>query len=478
MLDNENGINAAATNAAAPSSTDSNLSDLPYQNSPASSDSDTETEKTAASVITFGRNRYAVGLFWQPLQDADDPMSEIRETMESDERANLYAIHFGRAPQYGIGHSDKGHTEGQIVGSIAVLDALSDKSSFVAVFEVDEGWWFLAVRNDLILPEEDVLYHTEKEAKDAFYSMMAVPDWGYKIAPASWNIDDTEEMHVEDLLKSGAQVRLYGLTTLRGIKTIIIITLIVSLIVAVVVYFVFFFKEQIGTKETTVEPVVPQPVIQPVEPKREEEKPWEKLVSYPDFLQKCWNYAYQLKVMKIPGWSLKQIVCTPEGVSTGWTKGQKTRIAWLEIGLREQYKIKGDIQVNETATEAIIKIPFTDLAKVASTPMLSVQVLRRELTDISQALSLPISMSVGQVVVETDAPQQTKLGKLQNQPQMSKVYNYLSFSFSSAMDPPAWESFFKPFSALEITKIEYNPGSDSALTQNWRYEGRIFELNK
>ena len=119
------------------------------------------TEGTKRNVITIGRSEYAVGLFWQPLQDPDDPIPEIRETMESDEDANFYTLYVdGRAPQYGIGRSSSGHKEGQIAAGSAVLSALSEKSSFVAVFEVKEGWWFVAARNDLVLPEEDVLYRT------------------------------------------------------------------------------------------------------------------------------------------------------------------------------------------------------------------------------------------------------------------------------------------------------------------------------
>ena len=428
-------------------------------------------------VIHSGKNNYAVGLFWQPLQDVDDPISEIRETMESDEKANLYAIHYGRAPQYAIGRSDRGHSEGQLVGGVAVLDSLSDKTSFVAVFEVEEGWWFLAARNDLILPEEDVLYHSEKEAKDAFYSMMAVPDWGYKIAPASWAIDDTEEMRLEDLLKTGAQVRLYSLSAIRGTKVLFTIAALILIVIAIAVYSLFRFIEKKDAEPTVIEPIVPQANIQPVEPQREEEKPWEKLVSVPDFLERCWNSAYQLKAMKIPGWSLDQIVCTPEGISTGWKKGEKTRFAWFKTAIRDQYKIKGDVQINETATAATVKIPFTNLPIAASSPAYSIQKLRVELTDISQALSIPIQLSAGQVAIESAAPIQQTAGKTE-QLQITKVYNYLSFSFTSAMDPPAWESFFKPFAALEVTKIEYNPGSDSALSENWKYEGRIYEINK
>lgn len=429
------------------------------------------------NLIKVGKVDYAVGLFWQPLQDVDDPIPEIRETMEADVGTNLYTIHYGRAPQYGIGRTDKGHKEGQPAGAIAVLDSLSDKSSFVAVFKVDEGWWFLVARNDLILPEEDILYRTEQEAKDAFYSMMAVPDWGYKIAPSSWNIDDTEEMQAEDLLKNGLQVRLYSLSAIRGTKVLLMIALLILAIVGLAVYSVLFFIDREKAEPTIIEPVIPQASIQTVEPQREEEKPWEKMVSVPEFLNRCWSDSYQLKTMQIPGWRLNQITCTPSGITTGWTNSGNSRVAWLETAVRDQYRIKGEVQINETGTAATIKITFDGLPVVASSPTLSVQKLRRELTDISQALSMPITMNVGQIVVEAPKPPQGAAGQ-QAQQQPAKIYKYLSFAFSSSMDPPAWESFFKPFAALEVTKIEYNPGSDSALTSNWKYEGRIYEVNK
>ena len=435
------------------------------------------------NTIKIGKINYAVGMFWQPLQDVDDPIPEIRETMESDIGANLYTIHYGRAPQYGIGKTEKGHKEGQPAGAIAVLDALSDRSSFVAVFKVDEGWWFLVARNDLILPEEDVLYHTEQEAKDAFYSMMAVPDWGYKIAPASWNIDDTEEITAETLLKKGAQVRLYSLSAIRGTKVLLTIAISLLALVGLAVYSVLLFIDKEQEAPTFIEPIIPQTSMQTVEPEREDEKPWQKLVSVPAFLEKCWDNSYQLKSMVIPGWKLNNIVCSHEGISTGWNKtGEKSsRVAWIETAVRDQYKIKGDVQINTSGTSATVKIKFEDLPiapSASATPTLSLPKLRRELVDISQALSMSIPLSEGQVVVEAPKPPEGSQGAQTAPQQASKVYKYLTFSFTSSMDPPAWESFFKPFTGLEITKIEYNPTSDSALTNNWKYEGRIYESEK
>lgn len=440
-------------------------------------------DKAPKSTIKVGKTNYAIGMFWQPLQDVDDPIPEIRETMESDIGANLYTIHYGRAPQYGIGKTEKGHKEGQPVGAIAVLDALSDRSSFVAVFKIDEGWWFLVARNDLILPEEDVLYHTEQEAKDAFYSMMAVPDWGYKIAPASWNIDDAEEITAETLLKKGAQVRLYSLSAIRGTKVLLTIALSLLALVGLAVFSVLKFIDKEQEAPTYIEPIVPQTSMQTVEPEREDEKPWQKLVSVPAFLEKCWIDSYQLKSMQIPGWKLNRIVCTHAGISTGWNKtGEKaTRVAWIETALKDQYKIKGDVQINTSGTAATLKVKYENLPiapSAVATPTLSLPKLRRELVDISQALSMSIPLSEGQVVVAAPKPPQGSQNA-QNAPQQaSKVYKYLTFSFTSSMDPPAWEAFFKPFTGLEITKIEYNPTSDSALTNNWKYEGRIYESEK
>ena len=425
-------------------------------------------ENTKRNVITIGRSEYAVGLFWQPLQDPDDPIPEIRETMESDEDANFYTLYVdGRAPQYGIGRSSSGHKEGQIAAGSAVLSALSEKSSFVAVFEVKEGWWFVAARNDLVLPEEDVLYRTEEEAKDAFFSMMAVPDWGFKIAPDTWHIDGTQEMELGELLKNASRSRLQGISASRSTKVLIVVALLLFLVVAALFALMFFLIDREKKAPIAFTPVAPQAEIVPVVPTLEEEKPWEKLVAVEPFLEMCWNYSYQLKAMQVPGWSLNQIVCTHEGLTSGWNKTwtQGGRVGWMQKAI-EEYGFKEDtIEIQDNATSADIKIRFENLPLKPSLPRLSMKKLQRELTDISQAMNFPISMTPGEVTSQqqTDNPDQPPV-----------TYRYLSFSFSSKMDPPAWESFFDKFAALEIVKVEYNPNSD-ALSNNWKYEGRIYE---
>lgn len=176
--------------------------------------------------MNVGGINYATSLFWQPLQNASDYMVEVEEASTSVlEGADLFCIKGGKAPQFGICVSHEGYKNGETVAAVALATALSNIPSFVAVFKTDNGWWYTCVRNDIILSDGDMLYLTEEEAKNQFLSMMAVPDWGKKIAPAEWGIEDTEEVHVDEILQRGAKAKLQKIKGLRGSKLIMVVAI-------------------------------------------------------------------------------------------------------------------------------------------------------------------------------------------------------------------------------------------------------------
>ncbi|MDR0367346.1 MAG: type 4b pilus protein PilO2, partial [Rickettsiales bacterium] len=110
-------------------------------------------------VIKLGGKPYAVGLFWQPVQNDADYMREVRAASQSlIVGANLYCFRRGASSQYGLGFASDGQKVGMPSGASAVASALRDKSSAVCAFKVDEGWWFITIRNNLILSEEDTVY--------------------------------------------------------------------------------------------------------------------------------------------------------------------------------------------------------------------------------------------------------------------------------------------------------------------------------
>ena len=51
---------------------------------------------------------YATSLFWQPIQNTEDPVAEVSETASSIlEGADLFCVKQGKAPQFGICSTQK-----------------------------------------------------------------------------------------------------------------------------------------------------------------------------------------------------------------------------------------------------------------------------------------------------------------------------------------------------------------------------------
>ena len=98
---------------------------------------------------------YATSLFWQPLQNSGDYMTEVEEASNSIlEGADLFCIKGGKAPQFGICVSHEGFKNGENVAAVSLATALSNISSFVAVFKVNGG-------GGILVSEMILYYRTE-----------------------------------------------------------------------------------------------------------------------------------------------------------------------------------------------------------------------------------------------------------------------------------------------------------------------------
>ena len=416
-------------------------------------------------VVTVEGQKYAVGLMWQPIQNLDDPLPEIRETMESDNDADLYCLRQTPAAQYGIGKTSIGHKDGMPSLAIAVASALSEYESFCAVFQVEEGWWFVAARNNLILAEEDILFETESEAQRAYSSMMAVPDWDACIVPSSWNIDGTQQRVLADLVSRGRKIRLQEINAARKTKFLLFIAIVVVCALAQLIYLSVGLWRSVFPP-TTIQSVQAPQIIQPVAPAPEKPKPWEKIVSTSDFIKQCWDNIYQVKSISFPGWKLGLITCTPDGLSTVWNRDSaEGLLSWIKFGINEYQFTDLSVDVAAGGTTATGFVPFQSLPVVASLPALTAQQLRDDLTEIQQSTGLSLQFNQQTLL---DPPNRSDGSRPPNQ----KSYNYFAFATTSDYTPWEWIKFFDKFSGFELLKIEYNPSNDT--TTKWKYEGRIY----
>lgn len=407
------------------------------------------SNRTWSPTITVDGLTYATSLFWQPLQNTEDPVAEVSEAAEGImEGADLFCIKQGKAPQFGICASNQGFKSGMSVGAISVATALGAQSSFVAVFKVNTGWWYICVRNDIILSDGDMVFLKEEDAKNQFLSMLAVPDWGKKIAPEEWGIEGTESEDVADLIKKGMRAKLQKIKALRGAKLFMVIA--ISAIVGIwllstIIDSIFLAPP----KRPMVAPIKPKVVK--AKPKIPEIKPWEKLKDAGYIMAKCYDNIAALSQIMPPGWTIGELTCNGSSVSTSWTR-QVGRLSWMEEAL-DSSRIKfasrsfSNDGNNLLASVSLGKIPTTP-----SKPDRTTTELKMTLNDLFQAIGQPVALS------------ETSFTSAQN-----NIYRSIRFKFTSVNNPIVWKDLLTKFSGLEITMIKYHKDGEK-----WDYEGAIY----
>ena len=409
--------------------------------------------RTWGTTITVEGQSYATSLFWQPLQNQEEPLTEVTEASEGIlEGADLYCIKPGKAPQFGICVSQEGYKSGQVVAAVALSTALADRSSFIAVFKVAEGWWYTCVRNDIILSDGDMLFLNEEDARNQFTSMLAVPDWGRKIAPESWNIEDAENIRLEHLLQRGTTAKLQKIKGLRGAKLLMVVG--ISVIVGL-----WLISNLIDALLFTP---VKRPPVAPVQPKVVKKverppviKPWEVLKNPSQIIYECVINIRKLQKILPPGWDIGNFTCTQSGVSTSW-KRTFGRMSWMKKALDDSGLTFSYRNFSEDGDSLGAGIEYSQIDTLSSPPVLSLPSLRETVNNTFQSIGAKVQLSNGSFTQTISEEERY-------------TYRYLGFSFSSGQNPITWSSLLTKFSGLEIKVIKY----DGSV---WNYEGAIYAL--
>ncbi len=415
------------------------------------------------TTVVQGMN-YAAGLFWQPLQNKDDPYAEIEDSADSVlEGADLFALKPGKAVQYGLCTSVDGYKKGQPSIAVAIATALSDKSSYVAVFKVDNGWWYSCVRNDIILSDGDMLFLKEEDAKNQFMSMLAVPDWGRKIAPKEWGIEETDNTDIATLIGSGTLAKLQKIKALRGKKLYAVVG--ISAIVG------FWLLSSLVTnvllapkkKPMVVAPIRPK-VVKPVE--APVVLPWTKIKDPETILMSCYNDSMKLVKIMPPGWKINGINCSESSVTTSWNR-QVGRIIWMDQALNESGINFSARSISDNGNTVIAGTSFK-AAEINSPPAYRSVELKNILNDLFQSLDIRVTLSDFMYTPPEAKPQQVPKGQ---KPPAPRNYRMVKFSFSTVQNPSLWLDLLTKFSGLTITNIKYNTDNNI-----WQYEGAIYVL--
>ena len=411
---------------------------------------DTTENKAWKSSFTSNGKTYAASLFWQPLLNADNPSSEVKEAAENIlEGADLYVTRKGKSAQFGLASSSQGFSRGLPSAAIALVSGLGNITSFLGVFKVDGGWWYICFRNDVILSDGDTLFVDEKDAKDQFISMLAVPDWDALFAPEEWSVDDTRHDNLADILEKGLQVKL---EKINASNEMIMLGVIVACF-AVILWFGYSTIKSMFFSST------PAPVIAPVEQIEEpvevppEPKPWENLTNPVDVMRNCYSATKKVVEVVVPGWKLEGITCQKTSLVTSWRR-VLGRLAWMEQALNVSGVQFSSRVISKDGNTVMVSVPIEEAGTLNSPPEYDNEDLTNIINDLNQTLGIQIKF----VPKSWVSPR-------------GNTYRMVDFEIHSKNDPLNWIELLMKFSGLSIKTITYDINSG-----NWTYKGEIYEL--
>lgn len=412
---------------------------------------DQTEEKAWKSSFTEGGKTYAASLFWQPLLNEDNPLPEVKEAAENIlEGADLYVVRKGKSSQFGLAASTQGFTRGVPSAAVALVTSLGNVTSFLGVFKVDTGWWYVCFRNDVILSDGDTLFVNEKDAKDQFISMLAVPDWDILFAPPEWGIEDTRGDQLDGILSKGLQVKLNKIS--GSYDAIMLGVIVVGF--AIILWFAYSsLKSMFFTppKAPVIAPVeqIETPAYIPPEP-----KPWEKLYNPVDVMKNCYLATQKVVQLLAPGWHLEGVTCTPEsGLVTSWHR-ELGRMTWMEQALRTSGVEFSSRVISKDGNTFMVNLPIGNISVLNSPPEFTEEELTNIINDLNQTIGTNINITTKSWV----SPRGTS-------------YKIMAFNIVSNNDPLNWIELLVKFSGLTINTVKYDINS-----RTWQYEGEIYEL--
>lgn len=412
--------------------------------------------------IVINRRKYAVGLIWQPVANGYVPRGYARVLSRSiNKKLNLFVECHS---MIGLGGNFLGHR--YRMGSIAaeVMDALNEFSSFLAVFQVDKQYLLVAVRNSIIL--EDKIFDNEEQAREAYFKLSEIPDWGALFAPSAWGMPRTVERNLADLIGKNNH---YILKPISRVRTNLASSLLVALFI---LGFVYLFKEPISQM------LSPQPQIAKINPelaaeyKRQieekskqldqefqiEKKLPEPLVfpydTLPDPIQRA-EVCYQaigFLMQPVTGWSQLTVDCTDTHAIAEFNRTFGT--------LGDFYNMASEILpasfVQEKSENTLlVQATLPKLKTSASLEEKDPETIIREITTLFQGIGTPVDM---QTVVDTVTNGVETVS-----------FNVVELEAESKLVPMQFMKIFEDFSGVYMSRCEWN-----ANLRTWNYEVIIY----
>ncbi len=411
-------------------------------------------------LITVHHKKYATGLFWQPLGVGNSAQNYAKDLAKNSDKK--YTLYIGYKSMVGLTNSLEGATPGILSAAVEVLSSLADLVSFLGVFQVDDYYYLIAVRNGVII--RDILLPDAESARRLFTQLAEIPDWSALFAPAAWGIPKSQERTLDDLLNHSSSLKLRRIPT----KQSIVPSILMLLFFAVFAYFVVKhsvsnqiiskpnitsekiaeYKKQIELKTQQIaDKILPQnnTVPQPVD------YAYDHLPNPMERAELCYK-AIAFVMQPVIGWNQTFARCDEEFVTANFIRDFGTLNDFYDMGGEI---MPGAMAEQKSENEVVVRVKLPQLKTYSSIDKRDQITLMRDVTTIFQQTNINADV---RGVVDTVA----------NGENTENIY-ITEVGVSSKLIPTEFIRAFDSFDGVYMPSVTWR-----ANTRIWSYEIIIY----
>lgn len=287
-----------------------------------------------SGIVTVGSRRYATGLYWENSPGTGRVAQIAREaaaqSKQSGEPARFFAVRpgnkSGRIPQFGL----SGGVQGQEAGMPVLAACLAGQipGSWAGAFRLNEGIVVVIVRDDLIVPDGDLFFADEAEARDRLIQEIGFGGLQSTYAPEAWSIPSADSIPLTLLLDDRKDIKLQAVEISQKAKIAILGGIVFF---AVVVGGVWFWQEKVADDaaaaaaeaerlrmlQNVTQGIPGMPQQTPPEPKYD--RVWESKPSPSAVLDACARGLAKIPAA-VAGWHITSLQCDGQAIGLQWAR--------------------------------------------------------------------------------------------------------------------------------------------------------------
>ncbi len=273
-----------------------------------------------AGVITVAGTKYAAGLYWQPSPEPNIARAARAAAQQPGFQADFYCI---RPPtksqpigQFGLGIEAANHKAG--MPSIAACMANQMPGSWAGAFRVNEGIFFVAVRDDLVDADGDAWFAHDDDAQSRLEQEIARGGLQHIYAPPEWGVHGTEIGSITTILTGRRDITLKAVGVSR--KSLYIALGVV--IAAGLLYGSYAYiqaQEEKRAADEAAALAAQQNAQRALSSNVEYPKVWQDSPHAIDYINACEKALEKIQARYL-GWTANAIQCSGSSLSVAWSR--------------------------------------------------------------------------------------------------------------------------------------------------------------